>query len=46
MRTRIILVAMGLLLLAGCGANSPTGATFDAPDRPAMDGGGYMGSGD
>ena len=45
MRTRMILVAVCLLFLAGCGANSPTGPSANAPDQPAMDGG-YMGSGD
>jgi hypothetical protein len=44
MRTRMILLAVSLLFVAGCGSNSPTGPSVNAPERPLE--GGYMGSGD
>lgn len=45
MRTRMLMVAVALLLAAGCGSNSPTDPSVSAPERPALDAGGAIGSG-
>jgi hypothetical protein len=45
MRTRMLMVAVALLLVAGCGSNSPIGPSVSAPERAALDEGGAIGSG-
>jgi hypothetical protein len=46
MRNRFLIVALSLLVLAAaCGTEPPTGISA-ADESAAMDGGGYMGSGD
>lgn len=44
MRTRM-LMAVGVLLVAGCGSNSPTGPHVGAPEGPVLDEGGATGGG-